>query len=738
MRSNSREANLLKAATALVERVVGEHPPLRQQEVRFQLLEAVASRLGGFDLSQYQQRFGVTALVEVERLCMQARTIVAEIRASGIPPALAVSALAREALDAASQKRAGVYHTDFRLAQHLASTTAQGLKPTAKVIDPACGAGILLAAVALEVCGADRQFANEWLARNVFAADLSANALRGTLIALSCLSDDVDTLVRMRANWRIQDSLLAGPESWAKVVKGGFDLVIANPPWEKIKISRHEFIQAEGGQRHYGAAYDAFDADKYETRKTEAESHGVQLAARYSCLGSGEPDLYVAFAELLLNLAKPGGSVGLLLPAGLIRSQSTRLLREHLYKNASTLSFQIFENRARFFEIDTRFKFLLVSATKRSGTARQGPIELSHAYGTAMGVEVRPPVRIGRAALTKLRPDLSIPEVKSEAEWKLFVRMAEIGCDWSRSDSNWHPEFMREVDMTRDRHLFLSKGRGSHLPVVEGRMVHQHRFGAKGHVGGTGRSAVWAVNVPGASTIAPQFWIDPQTLPSKARERTRQARAGYCDITGQTNERSCLAAMIPPDVVCGNKVPTITFPNDPSEARLWLWIALANSFPFDWMIRRIITTTINYFHLLSLPLPPLEPNSLPGQQIIAAARQLSELDTENSAPDAHWQIAELRAKIDHLVLSSYRLVDADLDLIIRDFPLIDGAQPPIEGEARSTITRDLIHSHSRQPATSSAARQRVNAAAKLGALPYMPSQMASALSEVSGEGAQHG
>lgn len=65
-----------------------------------------------------------------------------------------------------------------------------------------------------------------------------------------------------------------------------------------------------------------------------------------------------------------------------------------------------------------------------------------------------------------------------------------------------------------------------------------------------------------------------------------------------------LAALIPAGVVCGNKVPTVCFPDDPTEDRLFLWLAIVNSIPFDWLLRRVLTTTINDFVLLSIALPP--------------------------------------------------------------------------------------------------------------------------------------
>ena len=149
--------------------------------------------------------------------------------------------------------------------------------------------------------------------------------------------------------------------------------------------------------------------------------------------------------------------------------------------------------------------------------------------------------------------------------------------------------------MTKERPKFMGRATAGALPLVEGRMVQTHRFGVKGHISGTGRSAVWEAYPIGGSRLSPQFWIRPEDMPLGNQHRTDLLRVGFCDIAGQTNERSLMAALIPPGVICGNKVPTILFPEDTSEERLQVWTAIANSFAFDWMLRRVLTTTVNYF-----------------------------------------------------------------------------------------------------------------------------------------------
>lgn len=724
---STHEAKVLRDAHAALQRASAGAGPATSER-RMQLLEAAASRFGGFDLEAFHAATGVVAAARLGDVADGSRPIVEAIERSGIPPALALSALAREELDETGQRSSGAYHTDFRLALHLADGVEGHLRPGAQVIDPACGAGILLAAVSVVACGRDRVLANEWLRYSVHAADLSPAALRGTLLSLASLTSDVPALAAMRSRWKSGDSLLAEPGTWSASAAAGFDVVVANPPWEKVKLSRHEYARSRGDDRHYGATYDEDALRGYDEARGDRAAWSARLVARYPTLAAGEPDLYVAFTELLLGLLRPGGAGAILVPAGLIRSQGTEALRRLLVERSRSLSLTVMENRAKHFAIDTRFKFVSVRfEATRPGTKGLSAISLSHGAGTPDGVDLSQPVRLPLAELERLRPDLTLPEVRSVEEWRLFARMQERGADPSDPRSPWHPEFCREVDMTREKPAFERRPGDGRLPVVEGRMVQPHRIGAKSYVSGEGRRARWNNLPAGKSRVSPQFWMHPSRMPAEARMRVCRARAGFCDIVGQTNERTMMAALIPQGVVCGNKVPTVLFPNDPSAERLLLWLGIVNSLPFDWLMRRVVTTTVNYFVLLSLRLPDLSLDSLPGRRLIEVSRRLTELDaTGASGPDLLWRIAELRAEADALVALAYGCGDADVRLMLRDFPLLDRGQPPIRGEAASTVTADLFLStwarRRNRPWPDEA--KRCDEARRAGAVGYLPSEFA--------------
>ena len=588
----------------------------------------------------------------------------------------------------------------------------------------------------------DRAKTAHWFAHGVCAADLSANSLRATLLSLASFTDDLDALKTMKARWYCGDSLMADRKVWAAMAPEGFEAVIGNPPWEKVKLSRHEFLKSSGTQRHYGAQIRGLDEDRFAARRDEVATYSRRLLARYPDLGSGEPDLYIAFTDLFFELCKGQGIVVALIPGGFIRSQGTQAMRQKIFEASQNVSLSIIDNRARFFAIDTRFKFLAIALVKAGfEKSKREPIQLLHERGTSSSLEITGTATIGRAALAAVRDDLSLPEVRSGAEWKLFSKIAGAGVSWKEPGNDWTPKFCREVDMTKERPKFLGRATPGALPLVEGRMVQAHRFGVKGHMSGTGRSALWEAYPIGGSRLSPQFWIRPSDMPRANRHRADMLRVGFCDIAGQTNERSLMAALIPADVICGNKVPTILFPEDSSQERLLVWTAIANSFAFDWMLRRVLTTTVNYFLLQSVPLPKITKDGLPWKKLVSAARELQSLDSAGSTRETYERFAQLRGEIDAEVAVAYGLDLKDMELVLQDFPILDRSQIALPGENKSTITRDTVLAAvaKRTAIRSTGWSRRAGDARALGAMAYVPSELGLGGEEIEEEGVQsHG
>jgi hypothetical protein len=189
------------------------------------------------------------------------------------------------------------------------------------------------------------------------------------------LSDAQDgELDRILAEVRPFHWELEFPEIFA--ARGGFDCMLGNPPWEKVKLSDREFfgvrapaIVAAPNAAARKRLIDALQHDDpaltraYNDAKSVAEhvSGFLRRGGRYPLGGVGDVNYYVVFAELLSSLAARKGRAGILCPSGIATDDTTKALFGK-FAAGRIASLYDFENRDKLFEgIDSRIKFCLLT-----------------------------------------------------------------------------------------------------------------------------------------------------------------------------------------------------------------------------------------------------------------------------------------------------------------------------------------------------------------------------------------
>lgn len=544
--------------------------------------------------------------------------------------------------------------------------------------------------------------------------------------------------------------------------KRGFDLVIGNPPWEKVKAHRKEWERLRAATGSSCESWEDFRSrsQQYAQLLRREKVFTLQSVVVDGKARQGDGDLYKYFLERMIRLVCVDGRVAAVVPAAVYQSEGATGLRQAMFSEGLVESLVSCWNTDRMFPIHSMFKYaILVWKRGRAGGIQNAVFGVTGSNVVEDADKLlRKGVRLSAAWLRSVSGDLlAVPEVGTKAEARLFTLIHKAHPPLAKKLSQWNIRFVRELDMTNDRELFLDRQAlakqkaqlcGSNwtaldgtvfLPLYEGRLIHQFDFCAKSYVSGTGRAAKWSPVLGSGKKVTPQFWVA-----ASQRQVGVRGQAVFCDVTGQANERTVLSSVIPFDAVCGNKVPRVCF--DSSDPRLpYLWTALANSFVLDWVMRRRVSTTINFFHWRLIPMARLSPDDPVGEQLWTTAAVLHGITTESRAevmsllqrygreislPGDYAERGRLRAKLDVLVARAYGLKWADMARILEDFRLIDRRQPALAGETRSSITRDAICAewfrNEPRNVPGATAEDRYRRAIALGALPYIPSEQAAA------------
>ena len=165
--------------------------------------------------------------------------------------------------------------------------------------------------------------------------------------------------------------------------EGGFDVVLGNPPWERIKLQDQEFFSLRSPE--IAAAPNKAARDRlikqlarenvhpaeqalylaYENAKREAEaiSQFVRTGGRFPLTGVGDVNTYAVFAETFMRLQSIAkGRAGIIVPTGIATdafNQYASSMKLPLVNSRALVSLYDFENREKVFPgIDSRMKIL--------------------------------------------------------------------------------------------------------------------------------------------------------------------------------------------------------------------------------------------------------------------------------------------------------------------------------------------------------------------------------------------
>lgn len=408
-----------------------------------------------------------------------------------------------------------------------------------------------------------------------------------------------------------------------------------NPPWDKIKVEDKKWFEQNGradivnagtaAQRKQAIAnLPTTDPDLYEAYQlaladAEAMSRFVRFGGRFPMTATGDIDLYPLFAEHCLNCSKEAW--GLVLPTGIAVNDSNKTFFSKLIDENRLKSLYDFENREKLFDIDSRFKFCLLTI----GQKQDKPREVSGGFYLTRLDHLLDPARIYKlntSDFERLNPNTkTCPVFRTSRDAALttkIYRNTSILVNDAKNENPWNVKFGSMIHMSNDSHLFRTYSQlintgaeltgnkflldnKTYIPLYEGKMIwHYNHHYADWPIDGERPNTV---PTPTSEQLANPYdtpmswyWVSQEEVDNRlvkidskgniTWEWAHKWLIGFRDITNATNERTFILAPIPDACGVGHSATLLFVEGGTMPGALLL--GMMSSLVFDYATRQKI------------------------------------------------------------------------------------------------------------------------------------------------------
>ena len=394
---------------------------------------------------------------------------------------------------------------------------------------------------------------------------------------------------------------------WGEVERyGGFDAVVGNPPWDRMKLQQVEWFaarrpevahaqRAADRRRMIAELRDAGGplAAEFERANERADSalRVARTSGDYPYLSRGDVNIYSLFVERAMALAGPRGLVGLLTPSGIASDKTAAPFFRSIATGGRLRALYDFENRRPrydlppfFPDVDSRFKFCAFVAGRSSFAEPARCAFFLQDSGELQTADHRFPLTAEDfAAVNPNTGTAPVFRTRRDAELTTAIyRRLPVLVDRSSGNEvkTWPVKYSTMFHMTNDSGRFRTReeleeqegawpiggnrfesAEGLWLPLYEGKMVQAFDHRAAGIV--VNPENIHRPAQPEPAT--PEQHSDPNWLP-QPHYWVAEAECGwpssfdwilgFKEITAPTNARTFIAALLP-TVAFGNKVPIL-------------------------------------------------------------------------------------------------------------------------------------------------------------------------------------
>ena len=533
-----------------------------------------------------------------------------------------------------------------------------------------------------------------------------------------------------KRNLTAKDIEVLKPFHWGyhfdKVLKnGGFDIIITNPPWETFKPQAKEFFAEysdlvtknkmdiktfEKQQKKLLANPEIAEAWlKYQSQYPyvsayyrSSEDYKNQISIVNGKKAGTDINLYKLFLERCFHLLRDGGECGIVIPSGIYTDLGTKQLREMLFSQTKVTGLFCLENRKEVFEGVHRSFKIVVLTFEKNGTTTEFPSAFMRLdVNELQRFPSQESLRIDVDLVRKLSPEsLSVMEFKNEIDIRIAQKMLKFPLLGEKIEDKWNLRLTREFDMTNDSHLFQQQPGKGRLPLYEGKMIHQftHQWGKPKYWidEKEAREKLITARLRKIKKLLKDASIDISVSSKSIKLNYESYRLAFRDVARNTDERSMIMTVLPPQVFCPHTMSLENIYEDEIiknslrlnissiSANTKVFICgVLNSFIVDYLIRQKVTAHVSFFFVYNLPIPRLTKSDRHFTDIVQRAAKLIcttpefdelardvGLNSHKNGVTDETKRAQLRAELDGIIAHLYGLTEGEFGYILSTFPIV--------------------------------------------------------------------
>ena len=396
----------------------------------------------------------------------------------------------------------------------------------------------------------------------------------------------------------------------------GFDCVLGNPPWERIKLQEEEFFAVRDPEiaaapnkaarkrlidklpQTNPALGEAFEDAKHGA---ECTSKFMRRSLRFPLTAVGDVNTYALFAEHARALAGVRGRAGIVVPTNIATDDTTKTFFGDVVEKQAIASLYDFENREAIFPgVHRSYKFCLL-------TLSGAPVDQAQFVFFATRVEhlrdERRRFSLAPEEIALFNPNTrTMPVFRTRVDVELtrkIYRRVPVLVNERTGDNPWGVKFSAMFHMSNDSALFITAPCKGYVRLYDDWMMHHydHRAQSDGS-----QETTLEQHMDPQYLVRPHYWVPASEVEAKLQKvGHRHYFAGFRNRTRSTDVRSVVGTYLPYAGI-GNTVPVIVT-DHPCHAVLMANLA---ALVFDYFARlKIPGMNLNFFIFRQFPvLPP--------------------------------------------------------------------------------------------------------------------------------------